>query len=103
MVNINKISKIPLKEEFPHEAHDFTPWLKENLHYIEEELHLEFTDDVLTEVPVGPYSCDVLAETEDGKKVVIENQFDRADHGHLGKMLTYAAGLKADMLIWIAE
>ena len=103
MANISKISKIPIREEFPHEAHDFTPWLKENLHYIAEELHLEFRDDVLTEVEVGPYFCDVLAETEDGKKVVIENQFDRADHDHLGKMLTYAAGLDADMLIWIAE
>ena len=100
MANISKISKIPIREEFPHEAHDFTPWLKENLHYIAEELHLEFRDDVLTEVEVGPYSCDVLAETEDGKKVVIENQFDRADHDHLGKMLTYAAGLNADMLIF---
>ena len=103
MANISKISKIPIREEFPHEAHDFTPWLKENLHYIAEELHLEFRDDVLTEVEVGPYFCDVLAETEDGKKVVIENQFDRADHDHLGKMLTYAAGLDADMLILIAE
>ena len=103
MAKISKISKIPIREEFPHEAHDFTPWLKENLHYIAEELHLEFRDDVLTEVEVGPYFCDVLAETEDGKKVVIENQFDRADHDHLGKMLTYAAGLDADVLIWIAE
>jgi hypothetical protein len=103
MVNINKISKIPLKEEFPHEAHDFTPWLKKNLHYIEEELHLKFGDNALTEVEVGRYSCDVFVETVDGKKVVIENQFERADHPHLGKMLTYAAGLDADMLIWIAE
>ena len=103
MVNINKISKIPLKEEFPHEAHDFTPWLKKNLRYIEEELHLKFGDNALTEVEVGRYSCDVFVETVDGKKVVIENQFERADHDHLGKMLTYAAGLDADMLIWIAE
>tara|TARA_B100001123_G_C15129187_1_gene954593 strand:+ start:131 stop:1081 length:951 start_codon:yes stop_codon:yes gene_type:complete len=105
MTNIGKITKIPIRDEFPHEAHNFTPWLKENLHYIEEKLHLSFGDvnNILTEVPVGPYFCDVLAETIDGKKVVIENQFQRADHDHLGKMLTYAAGLNADMLIWIAE
>ena len=103
MANISRISKIPIREEFPNEEYDFTPWLEKNLHYIEEELHLEFTDDVLTEVPVGRYSCDVLAETVDGKKVVIENMFGKADHDHLGKMLTYAAGLNADILILIAE
>ena len=76
---------------------------RSNLHYIAEELQLKFADNALTEVEVGPYSCDVFVETVDGRKVVIENQFERADHDHLGKMLTYAAGLDADMLIWIAE
>ena len=40
MVNISKITKISIREEFPNEAHNFTPWLKENLHYIGEKLHL---------------------------------------------------------------
>ena len=105
MANLGKITKIPIRDEFPHEAHNFTPWLRENLSYVEEKLHIQFgdLDDIQTEVNVGPYSCDVLAPTKDGRKVVIENQFNRADHDHLGKMLTYAAGLKADVLVWIAE
>ena len=103
MANISKITRIPIREEFPNEAHNFTPWLKENLHYIGEKLHLSFTDEVQTEVEVGKYRCDVLAHTIDGRRVVIENQFGHADHDHFGKILTYAAGLEADVVIWIAE
>ena len=103
MTDIRKITRISIREEFPNEAHNFTPWLKENLHYIGEKLQLSFTDEVETEVDVGRYSCDVLAHTTDGRRVVIENQFGHADHDHFGKILTYAAGLEADVLIWIAE
>jgi len=103
MANISKITRIPIREEFPNEAHNFTPWLKENLHYIGEKLHLSFTGEVETEVEVGKYRCDVLAHTTDGRRVVIENQFGHADHDHFGKILTYAAGLEADVVIWIAE
>ena len=103
MANISKITKISIREEFPNEAHHFTPWLKENLHYIGEKLHLTFTDEVETEVEVGKYRCDVLAHTTDGRRVVIENQFGHADHDHFGKVVTYAAGLEADVVIWIAE
>jgi len=103
LANISKISRISIREEFPDEAQNFTPWLKENLNYIGEKLHLSFTDEVEIEVPVGRYSCDVMAHTTDGQRVVIENQFGNADHDHLGKILTYAAGLEADILIWIAE
>ena len=103
MSDIGKISRFAIREQFPDEARNFTPWLKENLHYIEEKLHLSFNEEVETEVSVGRYSCDVLAHTSDGRRVVIENQFGHADHDHLGKILTYAAGLEADVLIWIAE
>ena len=103
LANIGKITRISIRDEFPDEARNFTPWLKENLHYIGEKLHLSFNDESETEVSVGRYSCDVMAHTTDGQRVVIENQFGHADHDHLGKILTYAAGLEADILIWIAE
>ena len=101
--NIGNISRVPIRDEFKNEEYDFTPWLKNNLHYIGEKLQLSFTDETDIEVPVGKYSCDVLAHTSNGKTVVIENQFGHADHDHLGKILTYAAGLEADIIIWIAE
>ncbi|MEC4848982.1 MAG: DUF4268 domain-containing protein [Nitrosarchaeum sp.] len=102
MANIGKITRISVRDEFPDEARNFTPWLKENLHHIGEKLDLNFLD-AQTEVSVGRYSCDILAHDSDERRIVIENQFGNADHDHLGKILTYAAGLEADILIWIAE
>ena len=102
MANIGKVSRISIREEFPNEALNFTPWLKENLHYIGEKLNLDF-QDVETEVSVGRFFCDILAHDSEERRIVIENQFGSADHDHLGKILTYAAGLEADILIWIAE
>ena len=103
MTNIGKITRISIRDEFPDEARNFTPWLKENLRHIGEKLNLDFQDDAEIEVSVGRYSCDILVHDINGRRVVIENQFGPTDHDHLGKILTYAAGLEAEILIWIAE
>ena len=85
-----------------HEAHDFTPWLAENLELLGNELGLalELTG---REHAVGRYSLDLLLSDADGRVVIVENQFARTDHDHLGKLLTYAAGTDAGVVIWIAE
>lgn len=57
---------------------------------------------VAIEVPVGDFRLDVQAQTPDGRVVVIENQLERTDHGHLGQLLTYASGLEAGAVVWIA-
>src|SRR4051812_17294544 len=55
------------------------------------------------EVAVGPFSADILCkDSSDGSWVVIENQIEKTDHGHLGQILTYAAGLNAKTLVWVA-
>jgi hypothetical protein len=57
-----------------------------------------------TEKAVGPFWADILCkETATDAWVVIENQFGKTDHGHLGQLMTYAAGLSAGIVVWIAE
>ena len=52
---------------------------------------------------VGPFRADILCkDVETGHWVLIENQLERTDHTHLGQLLTYASGLQAVTIIWIA-
>jgi hypothetical protein len=56
------------------------------------------------EVPVGPYSADILArDLTTDSLVVIENQLEKTNHDHFGKALTYAAILGASTVVWIAR
>lgn len=101
----SRLKRVPLREHFPNEPRDFTPWLAENIDRLSEalDLDLEVTD---TEYPVGNLSLDLLAKAKDdtsSKTVIIENQLGEADHSHLGQLLAYAAGLDAKIIIWIAD
>jgi hypothetical protein len=58
--------------------------------------------DVDKEVYVGSYRCDLVAKDEaTGIKVIIENQLEASNHDHLGKLITYASGLDASVIVWI--
>jgi len=99
-----KLKMIDVRDKWPNEATDFTPWLAkdENLSELGSALgiDLEFED---TEVPIGPYSADILAkDAGTGRYVIIENQLGKTDHDHLGKSLTYASILDATVVVWIA-
>lgn len=64
-------------------------------------LSLSLTD-IETEKFVGSYRCDILCKDElTGKTVLIENQLEPTNHDHLGKIITYASGLDASVVIWI--
>lgn len=89
-------------EGWTHEAHDFTPWLAENLELLGEELGLSLQLKE-REYAVGRYSLDLLLEDAQGRTVIVENQFGQTDHDHLGKLLTYCAGTEADVVVWISE
>lgn len=94
-----------LRTVWPTEADDFTPWLaeKENLNLLGGTIGLELELEA-QEKKVGPFSADILCkETANDSWVIIENQLERTDHTHLGQLLTYAAGLNAVTIVWIAK
>ena len=100
-----RLEPVEVREVWPHEAQNFTPWLAEdeNLAFLGETLGIEF-ESGSTEVPVGDFSADIVAVSSVGNgKVLIENQLEKTDHTHLGQILTYAAGLDTLTVVWIAQ
>lgn len=100
---LSKLKKIDLREEWKHEATDFTNWLAqdENLQLLSEEIGIDISL-IQTEASVGKFSVDILAEEDNtGRKIVIENQLEPTNHDHLGKLITYASGFDAEIVIWI--
>ncbi|MBR1810111.1 MAG: DUF4268 domain-containing protein [Clostridia bacterium] len=94
-----------LREVWPHEALDFTPWLaeEENLALLSDAIGLDITVDE-TESSVGDFHVDIFAtETGTDRKVIIENQLEDTNHDHLGKLITYASGKSADVIIWVVR
>ena len=103
-IDLGLMKRVKAAELWKHEEHDFTPWLatEENIGRLAEALGLEFQVEGI-EVPVGPFSADILAKDTSDNYILIENQFGKTDHDHLGKLLTYAATLGAVAVVWIAE
>lgn len=104
MNSLGRLQPVSLREVWAHEALDFTQWLAkpENLEQLGEALGIELYE-AETEVSVGRFFVDILATDDSGRKVVIENQLAVTDHDHLGKIITYAAGLDAQVIVWVAE
>ena len=104
-MNLGRIKQVDLREIWKHEATNFTKWLAkpENLDLLSEEIDIELSL-IDTEYNVGRFNVDVYAEEPNtGRKVIIENQLERTDHDHLGKLITYASGLNAEVIIWIVK
>lgn len=101
-VQFGRLQDLPLRKAWENEARGFTPWLAENIDHLAEVIgiSLELTG---TEVAVGTFAADILARNRlDGSLVLIENQLQEGDHGHLGQIMTYLAGLEAQTVVWIA-
>ena len=91
-----------VRRRWRNEALDFTPWLARNLDLLGQALGLKLKT-VRPEEPVGPFYLDILAKEADSDSLVaVENQLEWTDHSHLGQLLTYAAGCKAEVAIWVA-
>jgi hypothetical protein len=101
---LSRLERLNLRAAWKHEAGEFTPWLaqEENLNLLADALGLPELELVATEHPVGDFKVDILC-TDDGGEVIIENQLERTNHTHLGQILTYAAGVGARKVVWVAE
>ena len=105
-IKLSKISKVDLRSCWQNEASDFTPWLasEENIALLADALGMNELEVKAQEEHVGPFRADILCvDPGTDKYVLIENQLEKTDHNHLGQILTYAAGLDAVTIIWIAE
>jgi hypothetical protein len=101
---LGSLGTIDVRSIWANEALNFTPWLaeEENIASLSETLGIELEVENI-EVPVGPYSADILArDSGTGAYVIIENQIGKTDHDHLGKSITYATVLDASAVVWIA-
>ena len=105
IVTLGRLEPVDLRAAWPHEALNFTKWLAkdENLSMLGDALGLELMCEAV-EKAVDNFSADILAkDVVTDRWVLIENQLEVTDHGHLGQILTYAAGLGAETIIWIAR
>ena len=104
-MGIGKLKEVDIREIWQHEQYDFSEWLskKENIENLNEILGLTLVD-ISKETYVGAYRCDLFAKDETtGIKVIIENQLEISNHDHLGKIITYASGLDAKVIVWIVK
>lgn len=102
---IGKLEEVDIRELWKHEQYDFSEWLskKENIENLNDILGLTLVD-ISKETYVGSYRCDLFAKDETtGIKVIIKNQLEMSNHDHLGKIITYASGLDAKVVVWIVK
>lgn len=104
-MKLGRLEEVDIRQLWQHEQYDFSAWLAldENIEMLGDEIGLTLSE-VNKEVFVGSYRCDLVAKDEaTGIKVIIENQLEATNHDHLGKIITYAAGLEANVVIWIVK
>lgn len=99
---IERIQRVPLRKVWKHEAHDFTVWLQDNIDVLTEIVGFEISN-AEREQSTGNFNVDLKAEDESGNIVIIENQLEKSDHDHLGKLITYLTAFDAKKAIWITK
>lgn len=97
---VGKLERVPLREVWKNEAVDFTRWLRDNIDVLNAVLELNLVNPEC-EKAAGDFAVDLVAEDGSGNAIIIENQLERSDHDHLGKIITYLTSLDAKGAIWI--
>jgi Domain of unknown function (DUF4268) len=100
--NIGKLEPVPLRELWKHEERGFSAWLECNLEALSDAVGFSLSDPQ-REQQAGNFQVDLIAEDENGARVIVENQLEATNHDHLGKLLTYLTNLDAKAAIWITS
>ena len=103
-IKLGRLEEVDVRKLWSHEQYDFPIGLQGgNIELLNEALGLTLVD-IEKEVYVGSYRCDLVASDETtGQKIIIENQLEQSNHDHLGKVITYASGLDAKVIVWIVK
>ncbi|MBI2313504.1 MAG: DUF4268 domain-containing protein [Betaproteobacteria bacterium] len=102
MTTIGKLDPVPLRDLWKHEERGFSAWLESNLDSLSEAIGVSLSDPQ-RELKAGGFQVDLVAEDDDGNRVIVENQLEATDHDHLGKVLTYLTNLDAKAAVWITS
>ena len=103
MKDLATLKSIPVRKIWQNEAKHFTPWLEKNASLLFEEIGIT-AENIKREKRVGRYFVDITAEeSQTQKKIIVENQLERTDHDHLGKLLTYASCFDACIIVWVVR
>lgn len=103
MVEVASLEEVPLRDVWRDEARDFTPWLAAHPDHLSKALQMDLELEG-HEVAVGPFSADVVfRDANTDHRLVVENFLESTDHDHLGKLITYAAGLEAHWAVLVAK
>lgn len=100
-IAISRLEIVPIRQVFKKESRNFTTWLERHIEALGERIGLEL-NVVQREKAVGSFNVDLLCEDEAGRPVIVENQLEKTDHDHLGKLLTYLVNLDAVAAIWVS-
>lgn len=103
--DLGQLQKVHPRAIWDSEPYSFTPWLasESGLALLGDTIGLELELDE-TEKNVGTFSADIVCkDTSSDSVVLIENQLEATDHTHLGQLMTYAAGLDAVTIVWVAD
>ncbi len=105
-MKLGKIKRVTdLRSVWHHEAKDFSKWLAQenNLLQLSEAIGVDIVLEEL-ESSVGSFNVDLYAiEEGTDRRIIIENQLEDTNHDHLGKLITYASGKGAEVIVWIVK
>lgn len=100
---IAKLERVQLRKVWLHEAYDFTQWLEQNIEVLNDAIGLDLVNAERERKTESAFSVDLVAEKASGGTVIIENQLERSDHDHLGKLITYLTAMQAETAVWIVS